>query len=124
MQNYANKEIIKILKKIMVFMLTFSIVIVINGCSKGDVLKGTWNLDGTTVYQFDGSGKGNMILPSNTYSFEYTITKDKNMVSIDFEDNRVTDCIYTYKVNKNKLVLSGSEGEESFSYEFTKAEEN
>lgn len=120
MQKFSNKKI----NRIMIFMLAISFVIIIIGCSKGDVLKGTWDLDGTTVYYFDGSGKGNMILPSNTYSFEYTITEGEKLVSIDFEDKRVTDCIYTYKINKDKLILSGSEGEESFSYEFTKTEDN
>lgn len=123
MQNISNKKTKKLSNWIMIFILVITFAIIIIGCSKGDVLKGTWDLDGTTVYQFDGNGKGSMILPSNTYSFKYTISEENNTVSIDFEDERATDCIYAYEVDKNNLVLSGNEGEESFSYEFTKTED-
>ena len=119
MQKFSNKKS----NRIMIFMLAITFAIIIVGCANRDELKGTWDLDGTTVYQFDGNGKGSMILPSNTYSFEYTISEENNTVSIDFEDERATDYIYAYEVKKDKLVLSGNEGEESFSYEFMKVED-
>ncbi len=99
------------------------IILICKGCAGGDVLKGTWDMDGTTVYQFEGNGEGSMILPSNTYTFKYTINEEEKTVSIDFEDEKANDYTYNYEVTKDKLILSGSEGKESFAYEFTKTKE-
>lgn len=90
---------------------------------RGDALMGTWDLDGTTVYQFDGNGEGAMILPGKSYAFRYSINEETGTVSIDFEDERATDYTYDYQVSKDALVLSGSVGKESFTYEFTKKAE-
>lgn len=103
-----------------VVLLLLVIILIFKGCAGGDVLKGTWDMDGTTVYQFEGNGKGAMILPSNTYTFKYTINEEEKTVSIDFEDEKANDYTYNYEVTKDKLILSGSEGKESFAYEFTK----
>lgn len=104
-------------------MLLLVIILIFKGCAGGDVLKGTWDMDGTTVYQFEGNGEGAMILPSNTYNFKYTINEEEKTVSIDFEDEKANDYTYNYEVTKDKLILSGSEGKESFAYEFTKTKE-
>ena len=106
-----------------VVLLLLIIILIFKGCAGGDVLKGTWDMDGTTVYQFEGNGKGAMILPSNTYTFKYTINEEEKTVSIDFEDEKANDYTYNYEVTKDKLILSGSEGKESFAYEFTKTKE-
>lgn len=99
------------------------IILICKGCSSGDVLKGTWDMDGTTVYQFEGNGKGAMILPSNTYSFKYTINEEEKTVSIDFEDEKATDYTYSYTIDKDRLTLFGSVGKENFEYVFTKTKE-
>ena len=46
-------------------VLIIGIVLIVRGCSGGgtDVLYGTWDLDGTPVYLFDGKGGGAMELP-------------------------------------------------------------
>lgn len=106
-----------------VVLLLLIIILIFKGCAGGDVLKGTWDMDGTTVYQFEGNGEGAMILPSNTYTFKYTINEEEKTVSIDFEDEKANDYTYNYEVTKDKLILSGSEGKESFAYEFTKTKE-
>lgn len=105
-------------------VLVLSIIMVIRSCGqRGDALMGTWDLDGTTVYQFNGNGEGAMILPSKSYAFRYSINEDAHTVSIDFEDERATDYTYDYQVSKDALILSGSVGKESFTYEFTKKAE-
>lgn len=88
----------------------------------GDVLKGTWSLDGITVYQFEGNGKGAMVLPSKTYTFKYTINEEEKTVTIDFEDEKAKDNSYSYQVSAQKLFLSSSVGEENIVYEFTKTD--
>lgn len=106
-----------------ILLLLLMIILFFMGCAEGDVLKGTWDMDGTTVYQFEGDGKGAMILPSSTYTFNYTINEEEKTVSIDFEDEKANDYTYTFEVSKDKLILSGSEGKESFAYEFKKTKE-
>ena len=112
----AQRGIIRVL----VILCALVILLIFVRSVRYDVLKGTWNLDGTTIYQFDGKGEGNMILPQNTYSFKYAVDKEKNMVSIDFEDEKATDFEYSYSVKKKKLTLYGSMGEENFEYVFIK----
>lgn len=80
------------------------------GVIGGDVLKGTWSLDGTTVYQFEGNGKGAMILPNKAYSFSYIVNEEEMTVSIDFEHKKAKDATYSYQVGDDKLVLSGVGG--------------
>ena len=104
-------------------VIVLIIVLLCKGCTSGDVLNGTWDLDGTTVYQFDGKGKGAMILPSNTYSFKYTINEEEKTVSIDFDDEKATDYTYSFAVDKDSLTLYGSVGKESFEYVFTKQDD-
>lgn len=89
----------------------------------GDALKGTWDMDGTTIYQFDGKGEGSMILPSNTYTFKYTINEEEKTVSIDFEDEKATDYTYSYTIDKDSLTLYGNVGKESFEYVLTKTKD-
>ena len=104
-------------------VIVLIVILLCKGCTGGDVLKGTWDLDGTTVYQFDGKGEGAMILPSNTYTFKYTINEEEKTVSIDFDDEKATDYTYSYTVDKDSLTLYGSVGKESFEYVFTKQDD-
>ena len=104
-------------------VIVLIIVLLCKGCTSGDVLNGTWDLDGTTVYQFDGKGEGAMMLPSNTYTFKYTINEEEKTVSIDFDDEKATDYTYSFAVDKDSLTLYGSVGKESFEYVFTKQDD-
>ena len=83
-----------------------------------DALKGTWDLDGVTVYEFDGKGTGSLNLPSNSYAFTYEI-KDGTL-SIDFESEAARDKTYTFRADKNKLTLTDGEGTDSKTFELTK----
>ena len=104
-------------------VIVLIVILLCKGCTGGDVLKGTWDLDGTTVYQFDGKGEGAMILPSNTYTFKYTINEEEKTVSIDFDDEKATDYTYSFAVDKDSLTLYRSVGKESFEYVFTKQDD-
>ena len=106
-----------------VVLLFLVLALVLKNCTGGNTFEGTWDMDGTTVYQFDPDGRGAMILPSNTYSFSYLVDAENKSVSIDFDDERATDYTYSYRFEKNKLILFGTVGKESFSYEFTRLTE-
>ena len=115
-------KIYKALFRVMTIIIVLMVlVLVIRMFTKKDELKGTWDCDGITAYQFDGKGKGALIVPDSTYIFDYEINEDE--VHIDFEDESALDYTYKFYTSKGKLVLSGSEGKESFSYELTKTED-
>lgn len=83
-----------------------------------DALKGTWDLDGVTVYEFDGKGAGSLNLPSNSYAFTYEIKN--GTLAIDFESEAARDTTYAFTADKNKLTLTDGEGTDSKTFELTK----
>ena len=111
-----------IITVILAAVLILSVILIVKSCSGSDVLKGTWNLDGVTVYQFDGNGHGSLNLPSNTYPFTYEI-KD-NELHIDFESDAARDADYTFYVTNGVLTMTGGEGsvEPGRVYELTRQE--
>ena len=103
-------------------ILILIIVLIVRGCSGGpDVLKGKWDLDGTTAYEFSGDGNGALILPNVTYEFTYEIKKDQ--ISIDYENDSVRDGTYTFSVEDNTLTLIGGEGTVGGTYTLTRVGE-
>ena len=107
-----------IITVILAAVLILSVILIVKSCSGSDVLKGTWNLDGVTVYQFDGNGHGSLNLPSNTYAFTYEI-KD-NELHIDFESDAARDAAYSFTVEKDKLILKYVEKDQEKTYELMK----
>ena len=102
-------------------ILILIIVLICKGCSGGsDVLAGKWDVDGTTFYEFDGDGKGALILPSKTYDFTYKI--DNDQIHIDYKNESVHDGSYTFTVVNDKLTLVGGAGTIGGTYELTKVE--
>ena len=102
-------------------ILILIIVLIIKGCSgSSDALAGKWDVDGTTLYEFDGDGKGALILPNSTYDFTYEI--EDNQLIIDYKDDSVHDGSYTFEVNGEKLTLFGGEGTVGGTYELTKVD--
>ena len=87
-----------------------------------DKLKGTWNYDGTTVYQFDGEGNGMLILPSKDYKFYYEIKK--NELLIDFVEENARDFVYKFDVDEDTLILVDKKGEEKVIYTMKRKEQN
>lgn len=100
-------------------LLVVLIIVVAKSCSTGgDVLSGTWALDGTTTYQFDGNGKGAMVLHVVSYDFTYTI--DGNKLVIDYRNESVHDATYEFTVDGDTLTLVGGEGTIGGTYELKK----
>ena len=83
-----------------------------------DVLSGAWVYDQHTKYEFDGYGKGCMCLENTHYEYSYKIDGDK--LSMDFENEAVHDCIYTFKVENNTLTIIGGEGTSGGTYKLIK----
>ena len=73
-----------------------------------DGLKGTWALDDTTVYEFDGRGHGVLSLPLGSYEFSYSV--EDNVLSMDFTDEAASDAVYSYSVDNAVLTLDTNTG--------------
>lgn len=101
-------------------VLIIGIVLIVRGCSGGgtDPLCGKWDLDGTTVYMFDGKGGGALELPQSRYEFRYEI-KD-GTVSIDFADDKVRDISYKFTVDYDELTLERKEKNDTVIHKFKK----
>lgn len=101
-------------------VLIIGIVLIVRGCSGGgtDPLCGRWDLDGTTVYVFDGKGGGALELPRSRYEFRYEI-KD-GTVSIDFADDKVRDVSYEFTVGSDELTLERKEKNDTIIHKFKK----
>lgn len=97
------------------------VLIAVFGNSGSDVLKGTWDLDGVTVYRFDGKGAGSLDLPSGSYAFTYKI-KD-NTLTIDFKSEAARDKTYTFTTDESRLTLTDTEGDAAKAFELTKQED-
>lgn len=86
--------------------------------AKADILSGTWVYDQYTKYEFDGYGKGCMCLENTHYEYSYKIDGDK--LSMDFENEAVHDCSYTFSVEDNTLTIVGGEGTSGGTYKLKK----
>lgn len=82
------------------------------------VIKGTWIYDSYTSYEFDGEGNGCMCLEEIRYNYTYKIKGD--ILSIDFKDDSLRDCSYTFQIDGSKLTLVGGEGTVGGTYDLNK----
>ena len=77
-------------------------------------LRGRWDLDGTTVYEFNKGGKGALVLTNKEYEFTYEVNDDQLL--IDFVDEVARDAQYTFAVSDGMLFLSGGPGDTKGEY--------
>lgn len=89
-----------------------------NAPAKADALSGAWVYDQYTKYEFDGYGKGCMCLEDTHYEYSYKI--NGNTLSMDFKNEAVHDCSYTFSVKDNTLTIVGGEGTTGGTYTLTK----
>ena len=98
----SRKIIIGILFIILIITAS-TISIKIFNSSKTDELTGLWEYDNNTKYEFDGKGKGKIIVPMENIEFTYTIKE--NIVSVDFINKESRDTEYEFKISKDSLEL-------------------
>ena len=102
------------MKKAKVFKLIMAIVLVIisilfimiNSNKISRKIMGTWTTDGITIYKFEKHKSGTLVLPLAEYKFKYSI-KD-NILSIDFENEKVTDSEYEISFEGDNLILKNT----------------
>lgn len=100
------------------------LTLALGGCSGGqsDQLQGKWDLDGTTIYAFDGKGGGAMEVTGSKYEFHYQI--QDTTVSIDFDQPQALDRTYTFNVHENTLTLVWEESADTVTYQLQKLEDS
>ena len=127
MRRLQRKKLAKRRKAIAISIFTVTAVIVvivmvlmIKSLFGPDELKGTWSLEETTSYQFDGKENGAMLVSGSEYKFTYDIKGKKLM--IDYESDILVDGEYEFKVKKDVLTLIGGEGTSGDTYELKRKE--
>lgn len=78
-----------------------------NKMSEFDEFYGLWNIDGITKYEFDGKGRGKMLLPESNLEYEFTYKINENKILIDFDSEDAKDYTYKYSINNNVLKVEG-----------------
>ena len=84
-------------------LLIVLIILAVKSCSADTSLAGTWRIDDTTVYEFDGKGSGVLHTSLNDYAFTYTVEDDT--LRIDFASSAATDTAYQYSIKGNTLTF-------------------
>ena len=103
-----RRRIYRILLAVLAVVFVLSAAMIARGALKGDSLKGTWTLDESTVYVFDGKGGGTLRLPLGSYAFTYTV--EDNVVTLDFADDALTDASYSFQRDGKTLTLDTNTG--------------
>ena len=117
MKENRQKYLLPFSAALLVFIVV--VVLIVNGgTGRTDPLCGRWDLDGTTVYVFDGKGSGALELPGAKYEFRYKIRE--NTVSLDFADDKVRDISYEFTVDADKLTIERKEKNDTVIHELKK----
>lgn len=91
------------------------ILIVAQGREKQNELVGTWVYDEHTEYVFEKDGTGKLLADDVAYNYVYSI-KGKKLI-IDFTEDIVRDCEYTYATDNNGILnLTGGNGTNGGNY--------
>ena len=83
-----------------------------------NILVGTWRYDPYTAYEFRMGGSGCLYVANARYVYTYKITDD--ILALDFEEESIHDCAYTFRVDGNKLTLIGGYGTDKGTYTLIK----
>ena len=75
---------------------------------------GTWIYDDYTCYVFEESGYGELLADDLSYEYSYKMKGEK--LEIDFKEDIIRDCNYTFSVNGSKLTLIGGTGTNGGTY--------
>ena len=88
---------------LLVALMILLAVVLRNNGTTGASLAGTWRIDDTTVYEFDGKGNGVMHTSLSEYAFTYTV--EGSTLTIDFANEAATDTAYQYSIKGKTLTL-------------------
>ena len=99
-----RRRLLAALTGLALILLIVLIVLAVKSCSADTSLAGTWRIDDTTVYEFDGKGSVVLHTSLNDYAFTYTVEDDT--LHIDFASSAATDTAYQYSIKGNTLTFA------------------
>lgn len=82
------------------------------------LLVGTWVYDEHTQYVFETNSRGKLLADDVSYAYVYRINGDK--LILDFTENVVRNCEYTFSLDGAKLSLKGGTGTDGGTYSLNK----
>ena len=91
-------------------------------CSAGtkeSPLVGTWVYDQYTRYVFENDGSGCLLADDVRYDYTYKTAGDR--LTMDFTENVVRDCEYSFLIDGDELTLIGGENTDGGTYKLKKA---
>ena len=91
-----------------VFIILSNLILYKSLFSAKAKLIGTWTTDDVTTYEFYKNNTGKLVVSLSEYKFKYSLKK--NILYIDFENDKSEDSKYEYKFINKKLVLSNEKG--------------
>ena len=92
------------------------VTVIEGGGASVSEIEGIWSLDGVTIYEFDGLGRGIMLTAVDNYTFVYSAQDGKLIVDFDVDDAK--DGEFAYHINGDKLTMSRGGRD----YELTKSD--
>ena len=112
-----NQRIV-ILVSILIVILIGIILLSTKISRKKEELMGVWQYDQYTEYEFLDNGEGCLFVDDVHYEYQYKILGDK--LRIDFIEDIVRDCEYSFIIDGNTLTLNGKEGTDGGTYTLKK----
>ena len=103
-----RRRVYRVLLAVLAVVFVVSAAMIAREQLRHDALKGTWALDESTAYVFDGKGGGTLRLPMGSYAFSYTV--EDNVVTLDFADEALTDASYSFRLGRNAMTLDTNTG--------------
>lgn len=105
---------------IAITVILVSLFLILRFSNSNIKLVGTWVHDEYTQYVFDESGHGKLLADNISYDYTYKIEGEK--VIIDFTEDVIRDCDYTFTVKGTRLTLKGGTGTDGGIYLLNKKE--
>jgi len=113
-----NKPLLIIAVAALIIVAVVLSILIFGGSKNNDILVGTWKYDQYTEYEFFEDGTGCLCVDDVHYEYKYKISGDK--LKLDFTEDVVRDCEYTFTVEEKNLTLVGGEGTDKGTYKLNK----
>lgn len=117
-QRRFYRKLIILIVLIAVIVVLVSLLFIMRFSNSDNKLVGTWVYDEYTQYVFEESGHGKLL--ADSVSFEYTYKVKGEKVIIDFTEDVIRDCDYTFSVDGTELILKGGTGTDGGTYRLNK----
>lgn len=116
-RRHSGKRIV-LLIVVIIIVSAAAIIITAQINKKSNALVGTWVYDEHTQYVFEEDGTGKLLADDVAYDYAYSV-KDEKLI-IDFTEDIIRDCDYTFSVNNAVLTLVGGDGTDGGTYKLNK----